>query len=557
MRGAAPMGLGGSLAPFVHKLCRPPCHTFASRQAHTSCRVVRVVAAAKKKKKKKKVTQPTDVEREAEPGSPRPQRVEGGLLGLREQLAELEKRKEASRPVQLPRTAYRRPSKEQRDANRTLVADSYVGKHYDKTTKLLVDGYNVCFDKLNWPELQVHMAAGELELARDKLVDYIRDLASMCGYTATIVFDSNKAAEEQSEDREGVQVVYTTSAMNADGWIEAYVAEQRAMGFPELITVATSDRAEMETVIGDGCSVMSSRLLRLQYNNSYCTLVQPWIEDESQLTEVNEDGNRVIRRTTVDSEELRELRDKLVVQEFEEATAVASEEASKRATDKSLPRSVSLDSQLAWDALSREERKRLRTGQAVGRPLQDGRRSEKPEVLAMDDLSALRNSLPEVEIDGKGDADVENTEAWRDELKSSPYQNVLAVATEGGEKVIRPTRGGGRGRRSSGTRQRRDNTDERAGRRTTGTRSSQNPGARGTSGEKPTPTLGKPTVRLGKPQRPSGSESRSGASGVAARPRSRAGPHVPPRPAQGDAPEAVRDSPPSSRSDDEPRGRSV
>ena len=132
------------------------------------------------------------------------------------------------------------------------------------------------------------MAAGEHEYARDKLIQYIRDLANMCGYQATIVFDSQRAAEEQVEDKEGVEVVYTTSSKNADGWIEAHVAEQRARGFPEMITVATSDRAEMETVIGGGCSVISSRLLRLQYDNSYCTIVQPWIDNENELTQVRE-----------------------------------------------------------------------------------------------------------------------------------------------------------------------------------------------------------------------------------------------------------------------------
>ncbi|WP_315306026.1 NYN domain-containing protein [Selenomonas noxia] len=121
----------------------------------------------------------------------------------------------------------------------------------------LVDGYNV----INaWPELI--RLRGNLDEARDVLVQILTEYGAFENYEMTVVFDAFFTEDEehalQITDR--MKVIYTGAGETADSCIErlAYTAVRAG----REVYVVTSDGAEQSVILGAGAYRITSPELR-------------------------------------------------------------------------------------------------------------------------------------------------------------------------------------------------------------------------------------------------------------------------------------------------------
>jgi len=130
-------------------------------------------------------------------------------------------------------------------------------------TYLIVDGYNI----INaWPELKT-FEEGDLEGARNKLIELLENYRAYKGIKCVLVFDAHlvKGSMEKHEKYGGLQVVYTKENETADAYIERFADE---VGRDYDIVVATSDWLEQQVVLGRGAARISARELYLEVMNS-------------------------------------------------------------------------------------------------------------------------------------------------------------------------------------------------------------------------------------------------------------------------------------------------
>ncbi len=112
---------------------------------------------------------------------------------------------------------------------------------------VLVDGYNIIFA---WDDLK-KLAAGSLDLAREKLIERLRNYQGFMQNAVIVVFDAYKVKNNPGSVQHlgGVSVVYTKEAETADMYIEraTYDLSKR-----HHVRVATSDGAEQMIILGNG-----------------------------------------------------------------------------------------------------------------------------------------------------------------------------------------------------------------------------------------------------------------------------------------------------------------
>ncbi|QEK11150.1 NYN domain-containing protein [Crassaminicella thermophila] len=126
---------------------------------------------------------------------------------------------------------------------------------------LLVDGYNV----INaWSELK-EIAKINLEEARDRLIQEMVDYKHYTGYAVIVVFDAHyvKGNDLRKFSIKGVEVIFTKEHQTADSYIEKMV-EELTKDRRNFVTVATSDWAEQQVVLGSGGTRISARELKLE-----------------------------------------------------------------------------------------------------------------------------------------------------------------------------------------------------------------------------------------------------------------------------------------------------
>ncbi|MCT4618556.1 MAG: NYN domain-containing protein [Marinisporobacter sp.] len=126
---------------------------------------------------------------------------------------------------------------------------------------LLVDGYNV----INaWQRLK-EIGKNNLEEARDLLIQEMVDYKHYTGYHVLVVFDAHyvKGTNTKSFFTKGVEVVFTKEHQTADSYIEKKV-EELMKNRRNFVTVATSDWAEQQVVLGSGAVRISARELRIE-----------------------------------------------------------------------------------------------------------------------------------------------------------------------------------------------------------------------------------------------------------------------------------------------------
>lgn len=123
-----------------------------------------------------------------------------------------------------------------------------------KTKYMLVDGYNVIHA---WKELE-DISKVSLDGAALALNDILCNYQAIMDINLMVVYDAYKVKGHPVEEKKynNITVVYTKEAQTADQYIEHY-AHENSKKYD--ITVVTSDGLEQIIVIGNGCSIISSR----------------------------------------------------------------------------------------------------------------------------------------------------------------------------------------------------------------------------------------------------------------------------------------------------------
>ncbi|GAB4136813.1 MAG: NYN domain-containing protein [Cyanobacteria bacterium J069] len=127
---------------------------------------------------------------------------------------------------------------------------------------LLVDGYNVIGA---WEVLRQLRDRHGLEEARRGLVESLVGYSSFQGYNTQVVFDAQYQDTPGSRETitENVCICYTEFQQTADTFIELACSRFRndLRKFEQRLIVATSDRAQQQTVFGYGAELMSAQRL--------------------------------------------------------------------------------------------------------------------------------------------------------------------------------------------------------------------------------------------------------------------------------------------------------
>ncbi|BAU43131.1 NYN domain-containing protein [Leptolyngbya sp. O-77] len=127
---------------------------------------------------------------------------------------------------------------------------------------LLVDGYNVIGA---WEVLRQLRDRQGLEEARRGLVESLVGYSSFQGYNTQVVFDAQYQDTPGSRETitENLCICYTDFQQTADTFIELACSRFRndLRKFEQRLIVATSDRAQQQTVIGYGAELMSAQRL--------------------------------------------------------------------------------------------------------------------------------------------------------------------------------------------------------------------------------------------------------------------------------------------------------
>lgn len=125
------------------------------------------------------------------------------------------------------------------------------------TEYLLVDGYNIIFA---WKELK-EIADDSLDLARDRLINILKNYQGAKGFNVILVFDAYlvKGNKGSIEKNDNIYVVYTKEAETADNYIEKTAS---LLSREYRVRVATSDYLEQVIIIGRGAQRISANDLK-------------------------------------------------------------------------------------------------------------------------------------------------------------------------------------------------------------------------------------------------------------------------------------------------------
>jgi predicted RNA-binding protein with PIN domain len=120
---------------------------------------------------------------------------------------------------------------------------------------LIVDGHSVIFA---WPELRA-LHERRTSLARDALVQKLRDYQDWTGIRVVVVFDGKGSGADASAFPDEIQIFYSRAGQTADSIVERLASKY---GSQFQLLVATSDYLEQETVSACGAEYVSAEGLR-------------------------------------------------------------------------------------------------------------------------------------------------------------------------------------------------------------------------------------------------------------------------------------------------------
>ena len=158
---------------------------------------------------------------------------------------------------------------------------------------LFVDGYNI----INSWEVLKGFKDGELEEARNKLIEIMMEYQHYSGIITTIVFDAHlvKGNSGTKEKHGELRVVYTKENETADHYIERRIDQ---MGKVRRIRVATSDWMEQQIILGRGGTRISARELEMEVFSGKKVIYQKSVRE-------NQKNNFLIGR--LDEDTLKKL----------------------------------------------------------------------------------------------------------------------------------------------------------------------------------------------------------------------------------------------------------
>ena len=121
---------------------------------------------------------------------------------------------------------------------------------------LIVDGYNMIF---SW-DIFKEYKDDELEISREKLLDILFNYQAFTGEKMIVVFDGYKVKDNLGTiySRKDMDVVYTSSNLTADAYIERFVADHQK---EYDLTVVSSDSLIQNAIFAHGAKRMSAREL--------------------------------------------------------------------------------------------------------------------------------------------------------------------------------------------------------------------------------------------------------------------------------------------------------
>ena len=121
---------------------------------------------------------------------------------------------------------------------------------------LVVDGHSVIHA---WPDLKrLHLDGPRRHLAREALMQRLRQLQDGEGCQVVVVFDGTQPVRGEVREPDGLQILFAEAGMTADGLIERLVAKYAAL---LRMTVATADGMVRETILAHGAEWMSPEAL--------------------------------------------------------------------------------------------------------------------------------------------------------------------------------------------------------------------------------------------------------------------------------------------------------
>ncbi|KAK1386287.1 RNA-binding protein containing a PIN domain [Heracleum sosnowskyi] len=175
---------------------------------------------------------------------------------------EFQKRKSGAH---VPATSYRKKKVEKDDIpdDTDLYRDPTLTLYYTNqgivtaVPVLLVDGYNVCG---YWAKLKKHFMNGNLDIARQKLIDELITFSMLREVKVVVVFDAMLSGlPTHKEEFVGIDVVFSSETC-ADAWIEKEVVALRDDGCPR-VWVVTSDHCQQQAAHGAGAFVWTCKAL--------------------------------------------------------------------------------------------------------------------------------------------------------------------------------------------------------------------------------------------------------------------------------------------------------
>lgn len=127
---------------------------------------------------------------------------------------------------------------------------------------LFIDGYNIIN---SWKVLK-RLKEGQLEEARNKLIEIMLEYQHYSGVITIIVFDAHlvKGNRGTTEKHGELKVVYTKENETADQYIEKSLDK---IGRVKRVRVATSDWMEQQIILGRGGTRISARELEMEIFN--------------------------------------------------------------------------------------------------------------------------------------------------------------------------------------------------------------------------------------------------------------------------------------------------
>lgn len=128
----------------------------------------------------------------------------------------------------------------------------------------IIDGYNVIN---SWSDLK-EISRVSLETAREKLIDYLAEYASMTDEEVVIVFDAYNLDrnKETISEKYGMKIVYTKKFQTADTYIEKQILK---IARSENLKVVTDDSQIQILAASKAAQRMTSKELKAAiYNNN-------------------------------------------------------------------------------------------------------------------------------------------------------------------------------------------------------------------------------------------------------------------------------------------------